>query len=69
VHRGNCSFTKKANIAEAASAIAILIINNRTGICINVIYHVCDNDFFKLVVHLNNLVQSNDLCLIYYLFG
>lgn len=29
VHRGNCSFTDKANIAEAAGASAILIINNR----------------------------------------
>ncbi|KAJ0739927.1 putative aminopeptidase [Helianthus annuus] len=30
VHRGNCSFTTKANVAEAAGASAILIINNRT---------------------------------------
>ncbi|CAI0472197.1 unnamed protein product [Linum tenue] len=30
VHRGNCSFTTKSNIAEAAGASAILIINNRT---------------------------------------
>ncbi|XP_050237724.1 signal peptide peptidase-like 4 [Mercurialis annua] len=30
VHRGNCSFTTKANIAEEANASAILIINNRT---------------------------------------
>ncbi|KAA8520640.1 hypothetical protein F0562_014896 [Nyssa sinensis] len=30
VHRGNCSFTVKANVAEAAGASAILIINNRT---------------------------------------
>uniref|UniRef100_A0A6N2MQH9 PA domain-containing protein n=1 Tax=Salix viminalis TaxID=40686 RepID=A0A6N2MQH9_SALVM len=29
-HRGNCSFTTKANIAEDAGASAILIINNRT---------------------------------------
>ncbi|XP_022157688.1 signal peptide peptidase-like 4 [Momordica charantia] len=28
VHRGNCSFTNKANIAEGANASAILIINN-----------------------------------------
>ncbi|CAH1447932.1 unnamed protein product [Lactuca virosa] len=32
VHRGNCSFTTKANVAEAAGASAILIINNGTGI-------------------------------------
>nr|GEU95416.1 signal peptide peptidase-like 4 isoform X1 [Tanacetum cinerariifolium] len=31
VHRGNCSFTTKANVAEAAGASAILIINNRTA--------------------------------------
>lgn len=30
VHRGNCSFTTKANIAEAAGASALLIINYRT---------------------------------------
>ncbi|KAE7999490.1 hypothetical protein FH972_003913 [Carpinus fangiana] len=30
VHRGNCSFTNKANFAESANASAILIINNRT---------------------------------------
>ncbi|KVH97249.1 Peptidase A22B, signal peptide peptidase [Cynara cardunculus var. scolymus] len=30
VHRGNCSFTDKAHVAEAAGASAILIINNRT---------------------------------------
>ncbi|KAF3441507.1 hypothetical protein FNV43_RR15421 [Rhamnella rubrinervis] len=30
VHRGNCSFTAKANIAEAANASAILIINYHT---------------------------------------
>lgn len=30
VHRGNCSFTTKSNIAEGANASAILIINNRT---------------------------------------
>ncbi|XP_028553141.1 signal peptide peptidase-like 5 isoform X1 [Dendrobium catenatum] len=29
VHRGNCKFTTKARIAEAAGASAILIINNR----------------------------------------
>ncbi|CAN1237198.1 Signal peptide peptidase-like 4 [Linum grandiflorum] len=35
VHRGNCSFTTKSNIAEAAGASAILIINYRTGT------HIC----------------------------
>ncbi|KAM3287471.1 signal peptide peptidase-like 4 isoform X1 [Capsicum chacoense] len=30
VHRGNCSFTTKAKVAEAAGASAIIIINNQT---------------------------------------
>lgn len=30
VYRGNCSFTTKANVAEAAGASAVLIINNQT---------------------------------------
>ncbi|KAK4476590.1 hypothetical protein RD792_015747 [Penstemon davidsonii] len=30
VHRGNCSFVTKANVAEAAGASAIIIINNQT---------------------------------------
>ncbi|MFS8027068.1 putative aminopeptidase [Helianthus anomalus] len=30
VHRGNCSFTDKAHVAEAAGASAILIVNNQT---------------------------------------
>ncbi|XP_019176213.1 PREDICTED: signal peptide peptidase-like 4 isoform X2 [Ipomoea nil] len=30
VHRGNCSFTTKANVADDAGASAILIINNQT---------------------------------------
>ncbi|XAR54054.1 hypothetical protein NMG60_11029043 [Bertholletia excelsa] len=30
VHRGNCSFTVKANVAEGAGASAILIVNNST---------------------------------------
>ncbi|XP_073312818.1 signal peptide peptidase-like 4 [Primulina huaijiensis] len=30
VHRGNCSFITKANVAEAAGASALLIINNQT---------------------------------------
>ncbi|XP_041028702.1 signal peptide peptidase-like 4 [Juglans microcarpa x Juglans regia] len=32
VHRGGCSFTRKANIAETAGASAILIINYRTAL-------------------------------------
>lgn len=31
VHRGNCRFTTKANVAEAAGASAVLIINNQKG--------------------------------------
>ncbi|BFG21995.1 hypothetical protein CerSpe_082690 [Prunus speciosa] len=40
VHRGNCSFTVKANNAEAANASAILIINNRTEL----FKMVCEDD-------------------------
>ncbi|CAA2992964.1 signal peptide peptidase-like 4 [Olea europaea subsp. europaea] len=40
VHRGNCSFTAKANVAEAAGASAILIVNNRT-------------ELFKMVCEVN----------------
>ncbi|RID49175.1 hypothetical protein BRARA_I05635 [Brassica rapa] len=32
VHRGNCSFTTKTKVAEAAGASAILIINNSTDL-------------------------------------
>ncbi|KAL8136402.1 hypothetical protein V2J09_002403 [Rumex salicifolius] len=32
VYRGNCSFTTKTNIAEAAGASAVLIVNNDTGL-------------------------------------
>ncbi|KAJ6729749.1 PA DOMAIN PRESENILIN/SIGNAL PEPTIDE PEPTIDASE-RELATED [Salix viminalis] len=39
-HRGNCSFTTKANVAEDAGASAILIINNRT-------------ELFKMVCEVN----------------
>ncbi|KAL6958899.1 Signal peptide peptidase-like 4 [Sarracenia purpurea var. burkii] len=37
-HRGNCSFTAKANVAEAAGASAILIINNRAD-CVHIGVH------------------------------
>ncbi|XP_047320020.1 signal peptide peptidase-like 4 [Impatiens glandulifera] len=40
VHRGNCSFTAKANFAEAAGASAIIIINNQT-------------ELFKMVCEVN----------------
>ncbi|KAK8587996.1 hypothetical protein V6N13_086954 [Hibiscus sabdariffa] len=40
VHRGNCSFTKKANVAEEAGASAILIINNQTEL----FKMVCESD-------------------------
>ncbi|XP_057511225.1 signal peptide peptidase-like 4 isoform X1 [Actinidia eriantha] len=38
VYRGNCSFTAKANVAEAAGASAILIINN----CAELFKMVCE---------------------------
>lgn len=31
VDRGHCKFTTKANVAEAANASAVLIINNQKG--------------------------------------
>ncbi|XVF33319.1 hypothetical protein REPUB_Repub17cG0158300 [Reevesia pubescens] len=40
VHRGNCSFTVKANAAEEAGASAILIINNQTEL----FKMVCESD-------------------------
>ncbi|XVF80082.1 hypothetical protein PTKIN_Ptkin15bG0041900 [Pterospermum kingtungense] len=40
VHRGNCSFTAKANFAEEAGASGILIINNETGL----FKMVCESD-------------------------
>nr|ABN06072.1 Protease-associated PA; Peptidase A22B, minor histocompatibility antigen H13 [Medicago truncatula] len=40
VHRGQCSFTTKANIAEEAGASAILIINNAKGL----FKMVCENE-------------------------
>lgn len=39
VDRGNCTFTAKANIAEDAGAIALLVANNREGTFLyNIIY-------------------------------
>ncbi|XP_037496809.1 signal peptide peptidase-like 4 isoform X1 [Jatropha curcas] len=46
VHRGNCSFTTKSNIAEEANASAILIINYRTGIFVIFITHSLFTYFF-----------------------
>ncbi|XP_059301625.1 signal peptide peptidase-like 4 isoform X1 [Lycium ferocissimum] len=40
VHRGNCSFTTKAKVAEAAGASAIIIVNNQTEL----FKMVCDPD-------------------------
>ncbi|KAK6260663.1 hypothetical protein SCA6_015137 [Theobroma cacao] len=40
VHRGNCSFTTKANVAEEVGASAILIINNQTEL----FKMVCESD-------------------------
>jgi hypothetical protein len=65
VHRGNCSFTDKANFAESANASAILIINNRTGICLCIFCFFVT--VFELVVHLTVLVQSKTPHPVYYL--
>ena len=49
VHRGNCSFTTKTKVAEAAGASAILIINNSTGNLLK---------FFSLDIPFNYLEYS-----------
>lgn len=67
VHRGNCSFTNKANIADSANASAILIINNRTGICIYIFCFFVT--VFELVVHLTVLAQSKTPQPVCYLFS
>ncbi|XP_030928987.1 signal peptide peptidase-like 4 [Quercus lobata] len=56
VHRGNCSFTKKANIAEAASAIAILIINNRTEL----FKMVCEHNETDLDIKIPTVMLPQD---------
>uniref|UniRef100_A0A7C9DSN2 PA domain-containing protein n=1 Tax=Opuntia streptacantha TaxID=393608 RepID=A0A7C9DSN2_OPUST len=48
VHRGHCKFTTKANIAEAAGASAVLIINDQ-----NELYKmVCEPDETDLDIHI-----------------
>ncbi|XP_010544387.1 PREDICTED: signal peptide peptidase-like 4 [Tarenaya hassleriana] len=48
VHRGNCSFTTKANIAESAGASAMLIINNSTEL----FKMVCEDNETNLDIHI-----------------
>ncbi|XP_023923160.1 signal peptide peptidase-like 4 isoform X1 [Quercus suber] len=56
VHRGNCSFTKKANIAEAFNAIAILIINNRTEL----FKMVCEHNETDLDIKIPTVMLPQD---------
>lgn len=56
VHRGNCSFTDKANIAESANATAILIINNRTEL----FKMVCENNETDLDIDIPAVMLPQD---------
>ncbi|XP_075669249.1 signal peptide peptidase-like 4 [Castanea sativa] len=56
VHRGNCSFTKKANIAEESLAIAILIINNRTEL----FKMVCEHNETDLDIKIPTVMLPQD---------
>lgn len=60
MHRGNCSFTDKANFAEAAGASAILIINNRAGLALA-------SHFLQLLVYCNVLMKSKSFFFYRYL--
>lgn len=47
--RGDCSFMKKAQVAQAGGATALLVINNEEGCCP---YYICDE---RRVYHLSIL--------------
>lgn len=56
VHRGRCKFTTKANVAEAAGASAVLIINDQ-----NVLYKmVCEPDETDLDIHIPTVMLPQD---------
>jgi len=59
VHRGQCSFTIKANIAEEAGASAILIINYRTGVCMQFLLFWSYSLFHFLFLHMHFTVKSD----------
>ncbi|KAH9719530.1 Signal peptide peptidase-like 2 [Citrus sinensis] len=56
VDRGNCKFTTKANIAEAAGASALLIINNQKELY----KMVCDPDETDLDIHIPAVMMPQD---------
>ncbi|CAB4270005.1 unnamed protein product [Prunus armeniaca] len=56
-HRGNCSFTAKANIAEGANASAILIINNRTEL----FKMVCEDDEPDVEINIPAVMLPQDV--------
>ncbi|CAM8879883.1 unnamed protein product [Rhodiola kirilowii] len=56
VDRGKCTFTKKANIAEAAGASAVLIINNEKELY----KMVCDPDETDLDIHIPTVMLPQD---------
>uniref|UniRef100_A0A803KVW6 PA domain-containing protein n=1 Tax=Chenopodium quinoa TaxID=63459 RepID=A0A803KVW6_CHEQI len=56
VHRGHCRFTTKANVAEAAGASAVLIINDA-----NELYKmVCEPDETDLDIHIPTVMLPQD---------
>ncbi|KNA24407.1 hypothetical protein SOVF_015570 [Spinacia oleracea] len=56
VHRGHCRFTTKANIAEAAGASAVLIINDA-----NELYKmVCEPDETDLDIHIPTIMLPQE---------
>ncbi|XP_071709686.1 signal peptide peptidase-like 4 [Rutidosis leptorrhynchoides] len=56
VHRGNCSFTTKAHVAEAAGVSAILIINNQTEL----FKMVCEADESDVHIHIPAVMLPQD---------
>ncbi|KAK3010316.1 hypothetical protein RJ639_011386 [Escallonia herrerae] len=56
VHRGNCKFTTKANVAQAAGASAVLIVNNQKELY----KMVCDPDETDLNIHIPAVMLPQD---------
>lgn len=56
VDRGNCKFTQKANVAQAAGASAVLIINNQKELY----KMVCDPDETDLDIHIPAVMLPQD---------
>ncbi|KAK6920116.1 PA domain [Dillenia turbinata] len=56
VHRGNCSFTTKANIAEAAGASGIIIVNNQTELFMM----VCDENETEVDIGIPSVMLPQD---------